>query len=390
MNPPHASQATTRWGALLSVVGLGVAISIQLGKVPAALTTLAAEFGQPLAGVTLLVSVFALLSGSMGLPLGLVAARLGARRALLLGGAVGSLAAMASAAAPGFGTLLVARVFEGLGFLLIASSGPGIIAAVAAPRHRNAAMALWGSYMPMGAALGLGSALVVEAAGWRVAWWLTAGVMVVALLVAATSLRGVEGLARRGVPLGEALRGVLGNRAALAIALCFAAYNGVYFPISVLLPAALAENFGWGVAAAGYAGAAVVLGNGLGNLLAGVLFHRGLAPARLLLPALSALGVLAALVFLAPVAPLMVLLAFMASTLGGMVPAVLFATLPALVPPSMTPAAMGMLIQANNLVQLTVPLAMAVLAGFGWFWLAPFMLGFAVLAALLGRPLYRR
>ena len=69
----------------------------------------------------------------------------------------------------------------------------------------------------------------------------------------------------------------------------FASYNGVYFAISVLLPAALVQSFGWSVADSGYAGAAAVLANGVGNLVAGLLFHRGAALARLLRPALVGL-----------------------------------------------------------------------------------------------------
>ncbi len=386
MSPHHA----TRTATLLAVVGLGVAVAIQVGKVPAALTTLAVEFNRPLAGAALLVSLFAVMSATVGLPLGLLAARLGARRALLLGAAIGTAAAMAGAAAPGFGTLLLARLFEGLGFLLIVSSGPGIIAAVVEPRHRNAAMALWGAYMPLGAALGLASALVVESSGWRLAWWLCAGALGLAAALAAASLRGVQGLPSCGVPMRVALSGIARNRAAQAIAFCFASYNGVYFAISVLLPAALSQNFGWGVAAGGYAGAVAVLVNGLGNLLAGWLFHRGLAPERIILPALAGMGVAGAVVFLAPSAWVMVAAACVACVLGGMVPASLFALLPARVPPSLTPAAMGLLIQANNIVQVSVPLAMAALAGFGWFWLAPCMLVFAGVAAVFARPLYRR
>ena len=175
-----------------------------------------------------------------------------------------------------------------------------------------------------------------------------------------------------------------------AIAGTFASYNGVYFAISVLLPASLAQSFGWSVSAGGYAGAAAVLANGLGNLLAGWLFHRGVAPARLLRPALAGMAVTAAAVFVAPSAAVMVAAACAACLLGGMVPAALFALLPAQVPPALTPAAMGLLIQANNIVQVSVPLAMAALAGMGWFWLAPCMLGFAAVAALFARPLYRR
>ena len=48
---------------------------------------------------------------------------------------------------------------------------------------------------------------------------------------------------------------------------------------------------------------------------------------------------------------------------------------------------MGLLIQANNIVQLSVPLAMAGLAGFGWGWLAPCMVVFALAAWSFARRL---
>ena len=161
----------------------------------------------------------------------------------------------------------------------------------------------------------------------------------------------------------------------------------MYFAISVLLPAALAQSFGWSVAAGGYAGAAAVLANGVGNISAGWLFHRGVAPTRLLRPALLGLAALGAGCWLAPSAPLMVALACGTCLAGGMIPAALFAILPAAVPPPLTPAAMGLLIQANNIVQLTVPLAMAALAGLGWSWLAPCMALFALAAWLAARRL---
>ncbi len=383
------TQPTTRWGPVLAIVALGIAVAIQVGKVPAALTTLAAEFDRPLAGAALLVSVFALMSAVAGLPLGLLAGRLGARRSLLLGAGIATLAAAIGAGAPGFGTLLAARIFEGLGFLLIVSAAPGIIAALVAPAQRNAAMALWGAYMPLGAALGLASALIVQQGGWRLAWWLATGALALASLAAAAALRDAPGLpvARQG--LRASLRGVAHNRAAQAIAATFASYNGVYFAISVLLPAALAQSFGWSVAAGGYAGAAAVLANGVGNLAAGALFHRGVAPARLLRPALIGLAVLGAGTWMAPWPWLMVTLACGTCLFGGMIPASLFAILPAAVPQTLTSAAMGLLIQANNIVQLLVPLAMAALAGLGWPWLAPCMLLFALGAGLAAGRLSR-
>ncbi|WP_237217756.1 MFS transporter, partial [Falsiroseomonas oryziterrae] len=161
----------------------GIAAAAQVGKVPAAMTTIGAEFGLTLSAAALLVALFALLTAVAGLAIGLAAARIGARRALLVGLAAGTVAAVAATLSPASGPLMLARIAEGAGFLLVTVAAPALIAAMASGRDRAFAMGLWGTYMPAGVALGLLSAPLVEAAGWRVAWLGCAALLGAALLL---------------------------------------------------------------------------------------------------------------------------------------------------------------------------------------------------------------
>jgi hypothetical protein len=67
----------TRWPAVLAVLLAGIASAAQVGKVPAAMTTIGAEFGLGLGGAATLVGLFGLLAALGGLAIGLAAARIG-------------------------------------------------------------------------------------------------------------------------------------------------------------------------------------------------------------------------------------------------------------------------------------------------------------------------
>jgi MFS family permease len=90
----------SNWPGIAAVVLAGVASAVQIGKVPAAMTTIGAEFGLGLSGAALLVGLFGLLAGLGGLAIGLAASRIGARVALLAGLALGAAAAFAAPFAP--------------------------------------------------------------------------------------------------------------------------------------------------------------------------------------------------------------------------------------------------------------------------------------------------
>jgi len=380
----------TRWPAIVATVLAGVAAAVQIGKVPAAMTTIAAEFGLGLAAAGLMVGLFGLLAGLGGLAIGLAASRIGARQGLLAGLAVGAVAAFAAPFAPAPLPLFAVRIAEGAGFLLVTVTAPALIAAMAASRDRAFAMGLWGTYMPAGIAIGLLTAPVVEAWGWRAAW-LGCALLLAAAVLLCWRLVPRRGSAPSGPPprIGAQLSALAAARRPLRVAAAFASYNCVYLGIAAFLPAYL-EARGAGTGLAGGMAALAAVANAIGNFGGGVLMGRGAAPERLLAGGALAMAGLAAALYLAPVVWLAVALAMAACCIGGLVPAACFALLPRSVPDAALVApAMGLTIQGNNLVQLLAPPALGALAGISWGLVAVPLLLSGLVAAWMGVLLAR-
>jgi MFS family permease len=378
------------WPAIGAIVFAGIAAAAQIGKVPAAMTTIGAEFDLPLSGAALVVSLAALLAGVGGLAIGLAAARIGSRRGLLggltLAAAAAAIAPLAQAAAP----LFAVRVAEGAGFLLVVVSAPSLVAALASPRDRPFAMGIWGCFMPGGIALGLFTAPVVEGFGWRVAWSLTAALLLLALLACWRLVPRVT-VAASGprARVRTLLRDLIAARRPLRVAGAFAAYNIVYFGLAAFLPAYL-ESLGARTGVAGAVGALAAIANLIGNLGAAALMRRGSAPERLVAIGASAMGVLTAAVFLLPEPVTATALALTASMVGGLVPAACFALVPASVPRAeLVSPAVGLTIQGNNLMQLIAPPLLGALAGLSWSLMALPILLAGFLAAGIGVALGR-
>ena len=106
-----------------------------------------------------------------GIAFGVLADALGLRRSMLIGLALLAAASMLGAAASGVPALLALRAVEGFGFLMVVLPAPGLIRRLVAPQRLNVMLGVWGTYMPLGAALGLlAGPLWIASFGWR-HWW---------------------------------------------------------------------------------------------------------------------------------------------------------------------------------------------------------------------------
>ncbi len=123
-------------------------------------------------------------------PAGKLADRLGHRIAFLCGSGLFTAASMACALAPGVGWLIAARIFQGAGSAILIPASLALVMA-AFPRERLPhVVAIWGAIGAASAALGpsLG-ALIIDAWGWRWAFFINLPIGIVTLVVGARSLR---------------------------------------------------------------------------------------------------------------------------------------------------------------------------------------------------------
>jgi MFS family permease len=134
------------------VFGCGVLAAAALGKVAPVIPQLRDGLGLSLAGAGWVVSAITAVPALLGTPAGLWIRRRGGRRALLAGLVILAVAGAAGAAAPDTRSMLVARLVEGVGFLLVVVAGPSLLAGMTGRTEQPLVLALWGTCIPIGLA----------------------------------------------------------------------------------------------------------------------------------------------------------------------------------------------------------------------------------------------
>ncbi len=395
-----AEPSRTRWGLVLVATGAGVIAAAHVGKVPAALPAIRAEFGLDLVAAGWVVSIFNATGMAGGMLAGVFADRIGHRRLALTGLAALLLGSLAGATAESGTVLLLTRFLEGLGFVTTAVSAPSIIANAAKHRDRRLALGLWGAYMPAGvAAMMLMSPALLAPFGWRGLWLAVAaatGVWFVVLWAAGRDFAAPASGQRQGGSALEDIRLTLSRPGPWLLAACFAFYTLQWLALMVWLPTYLIEQRGSTVLAAATLTVLVIALNIPGNLLGGWLLHRDV-PRWALLATVAGLSAPFGLGIFSDLLPdlMRYALCLAFSFLGGMLPAAVLAGAPVFTPtPRQIGATNGLLVQGSHVGQLIGPPAVAaVVAATGdwqagaWIFVAAGALG--VVAALVIRPVER-
>lgn len=367
-----AGPERTRWPVVLTLVLGGMVAALHVGKVPPALPMLRVDLGLGLVPAGFVVSTFNGLGMTLGLLAGVTADRLGRRRLVGLGFLAMTVGGLAGALSQGFPALLTSRLLEGLGFMAVSVASPALVLAVTAGRDRPTVLSLWSIFMPAGMALALvGAPLVLEAAGWR-ALWLT--IAALAALGGATVTAVTSGIARSTPPAGSPWRVLwesVSRPGLLRLAVIFGGYAFQWIAVMVWLPTFLTEAIRVPSGLAAPLTAAVVLMNVPGNLVGGAILRRGVPAAPLLGVATAMMAVSAWGLFSDGLPdPARLALVMVLSFSGGLIPAALFASVPAEAPsPGHLAAANGLLMQGSNIGQFLGPPVVAAavsVAGGAW------------------------
>jgi MFS family permease len=382
---------TTRWAAVLSLMAAGIVGAAQVGKGAAALPVLQAEFGLSASAAAWYLSAMSALGAIFGALLGWMGQALGFRRQVLLGLGTIALANLAGAAVHSAGALLVTRVGEGLGFILVVLAAPGLLPGLSSPAHRRMVVGAWGAYMPVGS--GLAALLVppaVAIVGWPGAWLFDALLAAVAALAV---VRWVPGAPARSLPGVDGLLRAVRSPGVVCLAVVFALYAGQYLAVLGLFPAMLVGDGDIALRTAGLLSGLAFLANAPGNLLGAYLQHRGVARWRLLV---VGSGCMAGTVWVGQDADLPLGLRIGAvvvfSFTAGLVPSSLFSGVTAMTTgTTAVGASVGLLMQGSSVGQLLVPpLVVAIGTAFASWTAAPATLSCLAALAIVGGVLYRR
>lgn len=369
VDPAHTSEPiSTDWASVYLIVSAGIVAALQVGKAVIAAPMLQTDLGIGLAGIGWLTGVFAVLGLIGGIPTGALVGSLGSRRILSLGLLTTTIGAAYGAVATPLPALLLSRVVEGAGFLLITVAAPSILAQVTKRSDRDFAFALWSCFMPAGMAIAMLAGPLFDS--WRTVWWTSCGIaLVVWLLVPVVIPLTGERQAWSWLNLSQHAIHVFKAREPVVLAAMFALYSLMFFALFSFLPVLLMERMDVTHRSAGLLSALATAANILGNLAAGVLLSRGVKRSALLVGASLTMGITSLGIFL-PVLPdtATFILCVVFSAVGGLIPATVLSAAPIAAPVvGLVPVVLGLIIQGNNLGQIIGPIAIgSAIQAYGW------------------------
>ncbi|MEQ1952081.1 MFS transporter [Mesorhizobium yinganensis] len=379
-----------RLTTIVILLTAGILAGTQLGKIAPLVGWYQAEVGFSLVltgWFTAMIGIFVALAA---LPAGWAIERAGARTsfvvsALVLAGGGAALALLQSPVA-----IFLARLVEGVGYLVLVIAIPALLNSVPPPRWRATALAVWGGFVPLGFAIGDFLARGIDAPA-NPRLYLAVTVLLFALFAApaAMLLARIDdgGEERQAAQAPEGSFTATLTLPVILVALAFGIYVVVSIGFFTFLPTFVQRPDSALWISAGAISLTVLLGNFLASLLV-----RGSARRSLLLAvlgfAVTALAAWPAFTGSEGVSATAAVIVF--AVAGGLTASTLFAAIPAIVPRGGSAAvAIGLVCQAGGIgTVLGPPLAAAVIdahgwTGFAWLLVALSAAGVVCLAPLL-------
>ena len=276
----ESARSSTDWGRVFILFGAGVVAAFHVGKVPPVLPLLRTDMSLSLVMGGWLLSAISLLGALTAPAAGAISDWLGHRRMMFFGlicVAIGSL--MGSFAAT-TGLLLGTRFLEGLGYIWIVISAPGLILRITRSSDERIAFGIWGGFLPAGAStMMLLAPFLVDLFGWRGLWQVNALVPFTFAILLALATRGLNSrAARKRNPLKNLIKDIgltVKTPGPLLFALCFGGYAFQFVVVTGFLPTLLFEEHGVTQTRAAILSAIVVAMNAPGNLFGGVAPAKG-------------------------------------------------------------------------------------------------------------------
>ena len=241
-----ASHAPRRWLLLTLLAAAQFMLIVDITVVQVALPSIGADLELGREALTWVVTTYTLVFGGLMILGGRLADVVGARRTLLIGLSVFTLASLVCGLAGSGAVLIGARAAQGVGAALLSPAALAIITTTFHGADRNRALGVWAAIGGAGAAAGvLLSGLLTAGPGWEWVFFVNVPVGVAALALMSVLVRAdaVQGTRQRVDVLGAVA--VTGATALLIYGLVHAGDAGWSAPVTV--GALLAAVLGYAV-----------------------------------------------------------------------------------------------------------------------------------------------
>ncbi len=260
----------TGWKLIFSAYALGVAAAVQVGRVAPVAPLIQKDLQIELNMLGWVISLITLASALLGLLAGVLVIRVGLRASLLTGALLTGVCAGLAALAGSVAMVIVLRVIEGVGYLIIVVAAPTLIAGRATEKDAPLALALWGTFFTLGLSIAAFSGgIITDMIGWR-GWFLANAGLIVAVGVAATvTVPRDPAKSTRNFGVWKTF-GEL-TAASWLLGVAFLGLSLLALSILSLLPTFLVREHGFTLAAAGSATGIIALFSLAGSLSFGLL-----------------------------------------------------------------------------------------------------------------------
>ena len=381
--------AKTHWWLVIVVVLAGVTAATNIGKVAPVIPLIQQELGLSLANVGWVVSGFSCAAMFLCLLMSVLASKIGNYRLAVLALLLMGVGGLVSASADEFTTLLLGRITESLGFVMIAVTGPALIAKVVLTKDRPLAITLWSIWLPVGVILMLLlSPLLVDLSGWRLVWQTTGSLALVWTLVLGIALFKIGWASDREKSISRTEFRGLFHRNSWLLALSLACFSCVYLAATSFAPTFWFETHNISLRNGAYWLALAMFGTIIGNISSGLLVKRGYPTRNLLLIGFVVPALLGGLAFVVGLPFWLQYLCFFTFvTFGGAVPTVAmtvaptYTTAPVQVGPSV-----ALVFQGATTGQVLGPILFSQLIEYhqyNWSWAVLFFSMFALVGGAL-------
>ena len=353
-----------------SAISAGLIAAFHMGKVPAALPDITDSLQLSLTQAGLIVSVFSLIAATLGLFIGIFSFRIGHINSGIIGLAAVTTGSFLGGVSDSYTQLLLSRVLEGLGFVLIAITMPGIINTLCPPKHKPFAMGVWGAFIPAAMAIMLlTTPSIIAYKSWREVWFLVAIVSLSWLVIFSLGFRRIQ---FEQPALNDTLIHLkrLVSRTPLTLVCIFICYSAMFAAVTAFLPTFWIEELKLSSRDAAYLSALVVSANIIGNISAGIATGRAVTINKLLLAAFIFGGGGAILLFQSSLPWQLTLCSAIVFTLfSGLIPGAIFANLPNFVPHvAAIPLMVGLVFQGAGIGQVSGPILLSLSVELGGEW----------------------
>lgn len=346
-------QNATLVGLVLLLVGSSIVM--HLFKVPMIMGDVAASVGMAQESGANLMSAFTLPGIFLAIPAGMIASRFGSKTTIVIATCCVALGSLVGSFAATGNMLLVSRVVEGIGYILISIAGPLLVVQYVEPARIGFVMGLWAIWMSVGqiVAFNLTPALFASMS-WNSIWRIYAGWTLILTFVLIFAIKKPEGLdaAQESAPGGEAVSvgALFANKNYLLGVVSFFAFNWLLLTHLTFLPAFMGTTGVITGAGAAFAGSFTMICALLGSPILGRMSD-SIGRKNIYIAALIAAGIGLALPFTGSAAMVYVGSAFM-GFLGLAAPGMILGAVPGLVNnPKAEGLAMGILFTFVNLGQ---------------------------------------